>query len=160
MWRSKLHLLGLTILFILIFMGIQCGRKKTGRAFSPEKKISWHYNLETAQKAAREQQKIVMIDFTAEWCPPCQLMEDSTFSDARIIQQSQWLIPVRIDVDRQPEISVKYNGNARKYGGVGIPNILFLSPQDQRLRHLIGFTPPEHLHAVMDSLLKIYSFTE
>ena len=46
-----------------------------------------------------------------------------------IIKKSNEFIPVRIDVDKQKDIAEEYNGNARKYGGIGIPNILFLDKE-------------------------------
>ena len=62
----------------------------------------------------------------AEWCPPCKKMDNNTFSNTNIINKSNEFIPVRIDVDKQQDIAKEYNGNARKYGVIGIPNILFL----------------------------------
>jgi len=115
--------------------------------------IHWLYNIDSALIVAKQQNKSVMIDFMAVWCPPCKAMEDTTFSNPEVISKSALFITVRIDVDEQAEIADKYNGNARKYGGVGIPNILFLTPDNQPLKHIIGFQSPDQLIAVMDSVL-------
>ena len=88
--------------------------------------IQWGNDLDSALTIASNPNKIIMIDFMAEWCPPCQKMDNETFSDENIIKKSNEFIPIRIDVDKQQDIAKEYNGNARKYGGAGIPNILFL----------------------------------
>ena len=115
--------------------------------------IQWGDNLEIAFSFALNSNKIIMIDFMAEWCPPCQKMDEETFSNPNIIKKSNDFIPVRIDVDKQPKIANKYNGNARKYGGTGIPNILFLDKEKNTIRHIVGFHDPEKLIAIMDSVL-------
>ena len=63
----------------------------------------------------------------------------SYFSNKNIIKKSNEFIPVRIDVDKQKNIAEEYNGNARKYGGIGIPNILFLDKEKKIIRHIVGF---------------------
>ena len=131
---------------------LSCGRK----AAEAPAEIAWLHNIDSARVVAAEEDKPIMIDFMAEWCPPCQQMEKTTFLHREVIAGSQDFIPVRIDVDEQPEVAVKYNGNARKYGGVGIPNMLFIDSQDQRLRHKIGYRDGEQLLAVMDSVLTEY----
>ena len=94
-----------------------------------------------------------MIDFTAKWCPPCQKMKKETFSDFEIINKSDKFINVEIDVDKQQKIAEKYNGNARKYGGIGIPNILFLDKNKNIIDHIVGFHNAEQLSTIMDSVL-------
>ncbi|UCF04566.1 MAG: thioredoxin family protein [bacterium] len=125
----------------------------TGEQESAE--IHWLEDLDTALLTAREVRKPLMIDFTATWCPPCRKMEDSTFSNTEVIRKARSFVTLRIDVDKQRDIAVKYNGNARKYGGVGIPNILFMTAGEKRLRHIIGYYGPDRLVAVMDSVLTI-----
>ena len=48
----------------------------------------------------------------------------------------------------------KYNANARKYGGVGIPNILFMTGKKEKIKHIVGYHGPAQFLAVMDSVLK------
>jgi thiol-disulfide isomerase/thioredoxin len=118
-----------------------------------EAEIDWRFDLDAALAAARSANKPLMIDFMAEWCPPCRAMEDSTFNDPVVIQRAASFVTLRIDVDKQREVAIRYNGNARKYGGVGIPNILFMTAGETKLKHIIGFQGPQQLIAVMDSVL-------
>ena len=89
----------------------------------------------------------------AEWCPPCKEMDKNTFSNKNIIKKSNEFIPVQIDVDKQQNIAEEYNGNARKYGGIGIPNILFIDKEKKIIRHIVGFHNVDQLMGIMDSVL-------
>ena len=115
--------------------------------------IQWGNNLDSAFTIASNSNKIIMIDFMAEWCPPCKKMDKNTFSNTNIIKKSNEFIPVRIDVDKQQNIAEEYNGNARKYGGIGIPNILFLDKEKKIIRHIVGFHDVDQLMGIMDSVL-------
>jgi thiol:disulfide interchange protein DsbD len=140
-------------IFIILCIGIGCSSDKGETKNPTEDGIAWDSSIEKALLDAQQEQKLIMVKFTAEWCPSCRKMEDSTFTDTRIIQKAGRFIPIQIDVDTDQEIAEKYNGNAGKYGGVGIPNVLFLNPDGERVYHLIGYKDPEFFLAVMDSLL-------
>lgn len=118
-----------------------------------DKGIEWMNDIDQALAIAADKDKPVIVDFTAVWCPPCQMMEDSTFSHSGVIAKMQQFIPVRIDVDKQSDIANQYNGNASKYGGIGIPNFLFLDSEGNTLSHPVGFKGPEDFLAIMDSVL-------
>ncbi len=137
-------LLGLTAGLLILIVG--CGGKEA-------KEIEWRGDITAALILAKQEGKPVMVDFTAAWCPPCHAMEDSTFSDKGVIRKARAFIPVRIDVDEQREAAVQYDGDARKYGGVGIPNILFMTGDGTKLKHIIGYHGPEAFVSVMDSVL-------
>jgi thiol:disulfide interchange protein len=117
--------------------------------------IEWTYNIEAGLAQAKKQGKPVMVDFMAVWCPPCRAMEDSTFSDPAVVEKATAFVPVRIDIDKQREVATKYGALARKYGGIGIPNILFLSADGTKLKHIVGYYGPGQLVAAMDSALAV-----
>ena len=113
----------------------------------------WGDNLELALNQASDSDKIVMIDFMAQWCPPCKKMDQETFSDQSVIKKLNEFILLKIDVDIQQDVAKKYNGNARKYGGMGIPNILFLDKEKNIVHRIVGFHDAGQLISVMDSVL-------
>ena len=138
----------LILLSILLIVG--CGKKVSENSLNG---IKWGNNLDSAFTTASTSDKLIMIDFMAEWCPPCKKMDKETFSNTDIINKSNEFIPIRIDVDKQKNIAEEYNGNARKYGGIGIPNILFLDKEKNSIRHIVGFHNVDQLMGVMDSAL-------
>ncbi len=115
--------------------------------------IKWGNNLDSAFAIASKFNKLIMIDFMAEWCPPCKEMDKITFSNTNIIKKSNEFILVRIDVDKQKNIAEEYNGNGRKDGCIGIPNILFIDKEKKIIRHIVGFHNVDQLMGIMDSVL-------
>jgi thiol:disulfide interchange protein len=117
-------------------------------------KIAWIYNMDAGLAAATRENKPVMIDFMADWCAPCKEMERTTFSNAAVILKANSFIPVRIDIEKQRQVAAKYNALARAYGGMGIPNMLFLKSDGKKIKHVIGYYGPEQLLSLMNSVLK------
>jgi thiol:disulfide interchange protein len=115
--------------------------------------IKWVSQLDRGLAEAKKEGKPVMIDFMAVWCPPCKAMEDSTFNDPAVVKKASAFVPVRIDIDKQRSVAAKYGALARKYGGIGIPNILFMTFDEKKLKHIVGYYGPAQLVAAMDSAL-------
>jgi len=119
-----------------------------------DKEINWGVNLELAFDSASISNKIIMIEFMAEWCPPCNKMEKETFSNERVIRKLNEFIPIKVDVDKQQDIAKEYNRNAKKYGGIGIPNILFIDKERNVVHQIVGFYNANQLIKVLDLVLK------
>jgi thiol:disulfide interchange protein len=117
-------------------------------------KISWTSDMNSALAAAKKENKPLMIDFMADWCEPCKEMEQSTFNNASVILKAKSFISVRIDIDKQREVAEKYKALPRAYGGIGVPNMLFLTTNGVKIKHIVGYQGPKQLVAVMDAVLK------
>ncbi|MDA7578318.1 thioredoxin domain-containing protein [Flavobacteriales bacterium] len=122
--------------------------------FGQSQEISWEEDLFSAFNLASLSNKIIMIEFMAEWCPPCKRMEKETFSNDRVINKSNEFIFVKVDVDKHQDIAKEYKRNAKKYGGIGIPNILFIDKDKNIVYQTVGFLNANQLITVMDSVLK------
>ena len=117
-------------------------------------KIAWITDLNQGIAAAQKDSKTLMIDFMADWCEPCKEMERATFNNAAVIARSKSFITVRIDIDKQRDVAAKYNALARAYGGIGVPNMLFMTADGKKLKHVVGYQGPEQLLSIMNSVLK------
>lgn len=68
----------------------------------------WSTDYDSALQSAKEKNKNIFIDFYADWCAPCKMM-DKTFADAKVIEAMQEMVLLRIDVDKNKEFAQKYN---------------------------------------------------
>ena len=122
--------------------------------FGQSQEISWEEDLFSAFNLASLSNKIIMIEFMAEWCPPCKRMEKETFTNERVIKRSSEFIFVKIDVDKHQDIAKEYKRNAKKYGGIGIPNIIFIDNDKNVIHQTVGFLNADQLITVMNTVLK------
>jgi protein disulfide-isomerase len=146
--------LALSTLILIAIVSMLAVSGSAGKWRQPKNRgIKWTYNIDDGLAQAKKRGKPVMVDFMAVWCPPCKAMEDSTFSNRTVVEKASAFVPVRIDIDKQREVAAKYGALARKYGGIGIPNILFLAADGTKLKHIVGYYGPRELVAAMDSAL-------
>ena len=88
---------------------------------SASNSIDWNQWSEEVFLRARQQSKPVLLTLTATWCHWCQVMDQTTYSDERVIRLiSSRYVPVRVDVDRRPDLSRKYNQG-------GFPSVALLN---------------------------------
>lgn len=111
--------------------------------------INWQKNLDQALETAKKSNQLLILDFYADWCPPCKEMEKSTYSDSRVIEQLKNYIPVKIDIDKKPKLADKYDGNARANGGSGIPATIILDASGNQLAKIHGYITAEELMKVL-----------
>ena len=57
-----------------------------------------------SQNRAREEHKLLFIDFFAKWCPPCRLMESTVLDKPKFMEATAGMVRVSLDVDK-PEAS-------------------------------------------------------
>jgi thioredoxin-like negative regulator of GroEL len=107
--------------------------------------IRWYSNLEEASSAARETNKPMMLDFWADWCAACKVMEKEVYSDAQFTEAAQRFMPVRIDFDKRTEL-------ARKYNVTELPTLVFTDSYGGELFRYHGFMDVKPLSELLLSL--------
>jgi thiol:disulfide interchange protein DsbD len=73
---------------------------------------------------ARSKNLPVVIDFSAEWCLPCEELDHETFNQPEVIQAAKKIMPLRADLTQsgsQEVVDLRI-----KYGIRGVPTIVFL----------------------------------
>lgn len=96
-----------------------------------QEKLSWRNGgYEMLRKQAQEQNKLLLLDFTADWCSLCKKLEKQFFSEPIIVQElPKRVIPVKIDCttdENADSVSLR-----KKFTIIGFPTILLINPHTQ-----------------------------
>jgi len=96
--------------------------------------VSWVPKLKDALKVAQSENKFVVIDVSASWCPPCIEMEREVFRDPKFIEFSESQVFMHVDAEKDSEgrsLSARFGVNT-------YPTILVLSSAGEEVHRLIG----------------------
>ncbi len=89
------------------------------------------HNFNTALQKAKNQNKEVMMMYTAVWCPECNYIKDVVFKNKKVVDYIQeYFIVLILDVqkDKLPE-EFKY---------IGIPTFFFIDRNGKMKNKIIG----------------------
>ena len=108
--------------------------------------VRWYKTLQEATAAAQETNKPIMIEFWADWCAPCKVMDAEVYTDASVAAViAQRLIPLRVSFDKEKTLVRQYNVEA-------IPFLAFTSSYGTELLHHRGVLRAKELTAVIQAL--------
>jgi thioredoxin 1 len=94
------------------------------------------WNVEVLQS-----EELVLVDFWAEWCPPCRKL--APVIDALADEYAGRVKVVKLNVDESPEV-------AGRYSIFSIPTLL-LFRRGEVVEQLVGFRPKDELKTVLDA---------
>ena len=93
--------------------------------------------FDDAKNAAKASDKLIMIDFKAEWCGPCKMLDRTTWIDDEVIDSvKEKAVAVKIDVDQHSDL-------ASKYGIRSLPTIIFTNADGEEVSRFIGYRDAE-----------------
>lgn len=98
-----------------------------------------HINLEEYKNEIVNSDKLVLIDFFADWCGPCKML-------APVIEQIAESHPeievVKVNVDEVPELAVMYKV-------ASIPTLVFLK-SGEIVKQSVGFVSKSELESMIN----------
>ena len=99
-------------------------------------------DLDRELEKAKAENKLVLLDFYADWCISCKEMEVNTFGNPDVAKQLIQFILLQADVTKN---SVDNQALLKRFGLFGPPGILFfdLNTQEQKNQRVIGYMPPQ-----------------
>ncbi len=130
-WFSKL--VGVALCLVAAFTLTESYRVIFRAALAvPAQKLEWQQGYEAMRQQAIEQKKLLLLDFTAEWCSLCKKLERQFFSEKLICQEvPQRVIPVKMDCTQSDNLECAQA--RKKFGVVGFPTILLIDPATETI---------------------------
>ncbi|NMA92926.1 MAG: thioredoxin [Firmicutes bacterium] len=100
-------------------------------------------NKSNFKEQVLEESLPVLVDFTAPWCGPCQMI--GPVLDELATEYQGRLKIVKVNVDENPELSSEYRV-------MGVPTLI-LFKQGEPTETMVGFLPKNQLASRLDALI-------
>ncbi|HWB11410.1 MAG TPA: thioredoxin family protein [Pirellulales bacterium] len=108
--------------------------------------LEWETDLETAQRVARDTNRLVLIHFGGPWCEPCQTLEKQVFSRPGFGRELRArFVAVKVDPRDHGDL-------AGKYGVKTVPTDVVITPRGQMI-YRVG--SPNNAAAYVDTMNRI-----
>ena len=112
----------------------------------PEEIVSGWTSYPAALDESKANGKPILLDFNADWCPPCQRMKEEVFDDSDVSRPIQVaVIPVSV-VDRRRESGANpedVETLQRRYLIDAFPTLVVFSPTNGRFEVMRGYGGPQ-----------------
>ena len=117
------------------------------------KRVKTVADLNAALAAARTEHKAVMLDFYADWCIYCKLMEKNTFPDPAVSEAMSKMVLLQADVTDNDDDD---RALQQHIGIPAPPAMIFWGPDGAERRHLrlLGFKGPDEFAPHLTEALK------
>lgn len=101
-----------------------------------------HFDMETFDKAL-EEGKLMMVDFWAEWCGPCQMLGPVIESLAE--EYEGRAVVGKVNTDEEQELAIRYRV-------MNIPTVLFFK-DGREIERRAGVMPPDAFVQILEENL-------
>ena len=98
---------------------------------------TFEVTTENFQEEVLQSDLPVLVDFTADWCPPCKMITPLVNEIARKYQGR--LRVGALDADAHPQL-------LQQYGVMGLPTLLLFQEQEL-VQRIVGYMPRERIEA-------------
>jgi thioredoxin-related protein len=101
-------------------------------------------NYDGALKAAKQENKALLLYFFSKSCSYCTLMDKDTLADKNVdAMLKKDFVFLRVDTDRSADLALLY-------GIRGTPSSWFLEPSGKRILQVPGYIPKDEYRTVLE----------
>ena len=114
-------------------------------SFAATGQINWIYDKGEVQRKAKEEHKLIVMDFWAVWCGPCKKMDSDLWFTPEVSAISDKFVAHKVDIDIDQVL-------ARQYAIKGIPRVIIVTPSGKKLWDKTGFGDPKEFIDILNGL--------
>jgi thioredoxin-related protein len=150
----KHKLLTASILFLSIYAFFSCGKGESSLEAGPGsagKKAAGaevkFYSFNEGLALAKKEKKAIIVDFYADWCRWCKVMDEQVFSDKEVADLlNKNYIVIRIYTDRPDSEKIVFKNqklSSQEFAGYvgvqGLPTLIFMESSGEPITKIPGF---------------------
>ena len=110
--------------------------------------VPWKAWSDSVFDQAKAQNKLVLVDLSAEWCAYCKKMDATTWKDSAVLDAIQKdYIPVQIVDEKNPQLAERY----RQYGR---PAVIIMDAQGKELIRKRGYMKPQWMEWMLQAVVQ------
>jgi thiol-disulfide isomerase/thioredoxin len=102
------------------------------------KRVEFFHNYQESLKQAKEQDKLLFIDFETIWCGPCKTMDEYVYTADRTVEAFRNILAIKVDGDENRELVKKFDIKA-------YPTMIILSSKGKILGKRVGYQSVEDI---------------
>jgi thiol:disulfide interchange protein DsbD len=111
--------------------------------------LDWVYDEAEGFEIAKQENKLVMLDFYASWCAACNELDHQTYSDPAVAARLEDYVNIKLDFTRTTETT---KALTEKYQIPGLPVVIFLDADEVVLKRFTGFVDAEEMLSILDEI--------
>lgn len=107
------------------------------KANDAEPGIAWQPSTAAIYAQAKQQNKLVFLDLTAEWCQFCKKMDETTYRDPEVVAYiNEHFLALRVSDEGEGDLIEHYLQHAR-------PGTVMLNADGVEILHKRGYLNPQ-----------------
>jgi thioredoxin:protein disulfide reductase len=104
----------------------------------------WEHDLVDARERARAAASPLLVDFGASWCQACGELERHTFSDPRVIAETQRFVKVKVDLSPGQDVTTRKEW-LKTYGARGLPLVVLHASDGRESARITEFVEADRM---------------
>lgn len=127
-----------TFLLILGLLSLQSYAKDNESAPS-QNSVQWHEWSDETFTLAAQQNKLILLDISAEWCQFCKKMKAVTYKDSEVVKIiNNNYIAINADIETTADVQLLY-------GNFGVPGTVILTADRNEINKRLGYIAPQQM---------------